>query len=491
VAPGRSDPLGFVDSRPYRERLEAARRRTGLDEAVLVAAGAIEGAPVVLAVMDFGFLGGSMGGAVGDAVVAAAREALRRRAPLVLVTASGGARMQEGGLSLMQMARTSAALAELDEAGVLTLCVLTDPTYGGVAASFGSLGDVVLAEPGARMGFAGPRVIEQVTKCSLPAGFQTAEFLLEHGLVDLIQSRAGLRSVLGRLAGLQRPWPVPDGGRDETLRDPDRLPDRSGWQTVLLARDRGRPTALDYVGYFVDGFLELHGDRMGHDDPALVGGVGRLGDIPVVVLGTQKGHTTGDLVGRRFGMPQPAGYRKSARLMRLAEKLGLPVVTLIDTPGAEPGVAAEETGQAAAVAENLRLMSTLSVPVVAAVVGEGGSGGALALAVADRVLALSNATYSVISPEGCAAILWRSAEDAPAAAEALQLSARHLVRLGIVDGVVDEPPGGAHTDPGLTARRLAEALLAALRELAARPRAELVHQRRLRFERFSAGSAGR
>ncbi|MDA3647674.1 acetyl-CoA carboxylase carboxyl transferase subunit alpha [Saccharopolyspora indica] len=489
VAATADDPLGFVDSRPYPERLAAARRAVGATDAVRVVRAELAGHPVVAAVMDFRFLGGSLGVAAGEAVTTAAEAALAARVPLLLVTASGGARMQEGVLSLVQMAKTSNAMAELDEAGLLTVTLVTDPTYGGVAASFATLSDVVLAEPGARMGFAGRRVIEQTIKQQLPADFQTAEFLLAHGLVDDVRPRGDLRAALGNLLALTGPV-EPDWGAGEenpVISDPGRLPQRSPWEVVQLARHLDRPTALDHVGHWLDGFVELHGDRAGTDCPAIVGGIGRLDGLPVVVIGHQKGHTTAELVARNFGMASPAGYRKAMRLMRLADKLGLPVITLIDTPGAHPGLDAERTGQPAAIAESIRLLGGLRVPVVGVVTGEGGSGGALALGVADRVLMCANSSYSVISPEGCAAILWKSAEAAPAAAEALRVDARSLLRSGVTDGVIPEPGDGAHTDPAVACDLVRRAVVAALRELRQRTGPDLVRQRRNRFRRLGLG----
>jgi acyl-CoA carboxylase subunit beta len=483
------DPLRFSDRRPYRERLRDARRDTGLSEAVVCAAGTVHGHPLVTAVMDFGFLGGSLGSGVGERITAAAEEARRRRVPFLVVTASGGARMQEGAIALMQMVKTSQALAELDEEGVLTISLLTDPTYGGVAASFATLADVVLAEPGIRMGFAGPRVIEQTIRQRLPEGFQTAGFLLEHGLIDGIVHRGAVRDVLDRLLSALGPAPQKPARapRAEALiRRPAELPSGDPWQTVQLARHLCRPTTLDYIGYLLDGFQELRGDRMSADCPAIVGGVGRLDGQPIVLIGHQKGSTPDELAARNFGMATPAGYRKAGRLMRLAAKIGVPVVTLIDTPGAYPGVEAEEQGQAGAIAETIRLMAGLPVPVVAVVTGEGGSGGALALGVANRVFALSGAIYSVISPEGCAAILWRDPAAAKQAAAALRLEARELLRHEIVDGVIPEPPGGAHADPAGTAEVVGAAVTAALAELACQDRADLVRTRRHRFRQFGA-----
>jgi acetyl-CoA carboxylase carboxyl transferase subunit beta len=492
------DVLGFVDTRPYPERLAEARAETGLESAVLCARIMIEGLPLVVAAMDFAFMGGSLGAMAGGAVTSAAKTALADGVPLLAVTASGGARMQEGAISLMQMAKTSAAWAELDEAGLLTVSLITDPTYGGVAASFATLSDVIVAESGARLGFAGRRVIEQTIRQKLPREFQTVEFLHERGFVDSVVPRQALRAHLARLlhaAGPRRatgkgadaaPAGVVSDSRvaDTVIRDPGLLAEAEPWHQVRAARDLNRPTTLDYLGLAFDDFVELHGDRASGDCPAMVAGVARFDGAPVAVIGQQKGHTPAELAERNFGMPSPAGYRKAARVMRLAAKLGLPVVTLVDTPGAYPGALAEEQGQASAIAENLRLMASLPVPVVSVVTGEGGSGGALGIAVANKVLIWENAVYSVISPEGCAAILWKDPTLAPQAATALGLSSRDLLRLGVVDGVLPEPEGGIGVDPGLAASRLRDALLAALAELADLPGEQLIQDRRERFSRF-------
>ncbi|WP_248958973.1 acetyl-CoA carboxylase, carboxyltransferase subunit beta [Sphaerisporangium perillae] len=482
----QGDPLGFVDTKPYPQRLSEARSGTGLEEAVVCVRGAIEGVPLIAAVMDFRFMGGSLGNAVGELIASAAETALSERLPLLIVTASGGARMQEGVIALMQMAKTSQALRELDEAGIPTISLITDPTFGGVAASFATLCDVIVAEPGARLGFAGPRVIEQTTREKLPEGFQTAEFLLRNGMIDLVRRRAELRPAIAHLlaAGTRRPSGRRAVAEPRIVRDPTLVPERDAWEAVQHARDLRRPTTLEYISLMLDGFEELRGDRVSGDCPAIVGGIGRMAGIPLVLIGYQKGHTIAELSARNFGMPVPAGYRKSARLMRLAAKLGLPVVTLVDTPGADPGVKAEQGGQAVAIGENLRLMAGLPVPIVAVVTGEGGSGGALALTVADEVLAFSGAVYSVISPEGCAAILWRDAAAAPRAAEALRIGARHLLELGVADGVIPEPPGGAQSDAAAAAAALRAALVARLEELMSHDIAGLLSRRRARIRAF-------
>jgi acetyl-CoA carboxylase carboxyl transferase subunit beta len=481
------DVLSFRDTRSYTERLAQARRATGLREGVIVAAGQIAGQDLITAVMDFRFLGGSLGAAVGELITSAAETALERRVPLLIATASGGARMQEGTISLMQMVKTSQALAQLDEAGIMTIALITDPTYGGVAASFATLCDVIIAEPAARFGFAGRRVIEQTIGHELPDGFQTAEFLREHGLIDMIRPRGELRPTLHKLLPVASPCTsgAPHTG-DVLIRCATHLDEIDPWQAVQGARDLRRPTTLDYIERVFSDFEELHGDRVGGECQGIAGGLAKLGGCSVVVLGHQRGHTATDLTAHNYGMPGPAGYRKAARLMRLAAKLRLPVVTFIDTPGAYPGVEAEEQGQALAIAQCIRLMTSLPVPVVTIIIGEGGSGGALALAVADEVLITQLGVYSVISPEGCASILWKDSSMAAVAASALRIDARSLLRLGVVDGVIGEPEGGTQADHHEAASRVTRVLLATLQRLSLMDPGELIRSRRERFRSFGS-----
>jgi acetyl-CoA carboxylase carboxyl transferase subunit alpha len=257
----------------------------------------------------------------------------------------------------------------------------------------------------------------------------------------------------------------------------------SPWQISQLARHPLRPYTLDYVARIVDDFEELHGDRAFADDRAIVGGLGRIGGRPVMLIGHQKGRDTKEKIRRNFGMPRPEGYRKALRLMRMAERFGLPILTFIDTPGAYPGVGAEERGQSEAIARNLFVMAGLRTPIIATVIGEGGSGGALAIGVADRLMMLQYSTYSVISPEGCASILWKDAEKAPLAAEAMAITSRHLKDLELIDEIVPEPLGGAHRDPDAMARNLKNALCAALDAVGEEP---IDRQLELRYDRLMA-----
>jgi len=494
LTPG--DPLGFVDSKPYPVRIAEYRRKSGAREAAIYGTATVGGFPLVICALDFTFLGGSMGSVVGEKVTRAAELAAETRTPLLICSASGGARMQEGTISLMQMAKTAAALAVLAECGVPYFSLLSDPTYGGVSASFATLGDLILAEPKARIGFAGPQVIEQTIRQKLPADFQTAEFLMEKGQVDLVVPRAELPAMIKKLLRYHVREELAVVGRRsavgvvETAVTAEVPPTLSAWESVQLARQAERPNVLEYIEAIFDDFTELHGDRTLRDDPAIVGGLALLAGRPVMVIGQQKGRSTRENIARNFGMPHPEGYRKALRLMQYAGRLGLPLLTLIDTPGAYPGIAAEERNQSEAIARNLLTMARLPIPIVCTIIGEGGSGGALALGVGDRVLMLENAIYSVISPEGCATILFKDATSAPRAAEASRLTARELLKLGVADAIILEPAGGAHTDPETTAASLKEALVAHLDALQGATGAELLASRYARFRAFGDFSEG-
>lgn len=482
------DPLAFADSKPYPQRLEEAQRKTGSSEGALYGAAAIDGNPLVVAIMNFAFIGGSMGSGVGEAITRAAELALERRLPLLVVSSSGGARMQEGCVSLMQLAKTSQAVARLHEEGLLFISLLVDPTYGGVSASFATLGDLLVSEPGSYIGFAGPKVIEQTIRQKLPDGFQTAEFLLDHGQLDLVEPRENLRNTLRKILALHggagRREGLPETNGSAPLTDPAPLEGRDPWEVVQLARHIERPNTLEYISHVFDDFQELAGDRLFDQDAAIVGGIARLGDVTVMVVGHQKGHTTAEMMERNFGMPNPEGYRKGLRLMRYAAKFGLPIVTLVDTPGAYPGLGAEERGQSIAIAQSIMEMSRFPVPIVTVVTGEGGSGGALALAVGDRVLMMENSYYSVISPEGCSTILFKDAAQAPRAAAALRVTAPDLLRLKIMDAIVPEPEGGAHTDHLTAAQNLKTAIVSCFAELFPLAPDELVAKRYERFRMY-------
>ncbi|MDW7658822.1 MAG: acetyl-CoA carboxylase carboxyltransferase subunit alpha, partial [Bacillota bacterium] len=402
-----------------------------------------------------------------------------------LFAASGGARMQEGIISLMQMAKTSAAVGRFRDAGLLYLSVLTDPTTGGVTASFASLGDIILSEPGTLIGFAGRRVIEGTIAEALPEGFQRAEFLLEHGFLDLIVPRARMRTTLATLLALhETDQEKPGQGNAGIKSDADGLtaaPKRSGSACLDLIRQRKRPVITDYLPLLFDDLVEMHGDRCYADDTALWCGLGRLDGVPVTIIGHRKGKTIEENAHCNFGMPHPEGYRKAMRLMRQAEKFGRPVLCLIDTSGAYCGIAAEERGQGEAIAANLMGMMQLSTPLIGLVTGEGGSGGALAIGVCDRLGMLSNALYSVISPRGFASLLWKDPSREREAADILHITSYDLKELGICDAVVAEPDEGAHTNLAATATAIHQFLSQSMQDLADQKTETLLENR---YERY-------
>ena len=478
---GPPDPLQF---KGYSEKIKKLREQTGLKEAVVTGHVKINGTQAVIGVCDGRFMMASMGYAVGEKITRAVERATNEKLPVILFTCSGGARMQEGIISLMQMEKTSAALKRHSDAGLLYVTVLTDPTTGGVTASFAMLGDIIIAEPQALIGFAGPRVIEQTIGEKLPEGFQRAEFLLEHGFVDQIVKRENMKPVLGRILKMHdhvhpdcrkgkeirksdRTEPVQKAGMTEKKagkkaaeQEPWSEKSLTAWERVCRSRSKERPVGKDYIDILFEDFVELHGDRYYRDDPAIIGGIAYFQGICVTVIAQAKGRTTKENLERNFAMPSPEGYRKARRLMKQAEKFHRPVINFVDTPGAFCGMEAEERGQGEAIARNLFELSGLKVPVLSVVIGEGGSGGALALAVADEVWMLENSVYSVLSPEGFASILWKDSSRSAEAAKMMKLTAADLKKLGVIERVFPEPQNFSV----LTMKPTAELLRAGLAE---------------------------
>lgn len=432
------NPLEF---KGYEEKVKSLKEKTGLSEAVVTGKASIEGNPAVIAVCDGRFLMASMGQVVGEKITRAVERATKEQLPVIIFACSGGARMQEGIVSLMQMAKTAAALKQHSDAGLLYVSVLTDPTTGGVTASFAMLGDVILAEPKALIGFAGPRVIEQTIGEKLPKGFQRSEFLLEHGFIDRIVERKEMRTVLANILQMHQNFKgsVTQSPIQAVEKERQSVQEKDAWERVTISRKNDRPVGQDYIRTLFSDFLEFHGDRCYGDDPAIIGGIARFAGIPVTVIAQAKGKSTKENVAHHFGMPSPEGYRKALRLMKQAEKFKRPILLFVDTPGAFCGIEAEERGQGEAIARNLFEMSSMKVPVLSVVIGEGGSGGALALAVADEVWMLENAIYSVLSPEGFASILWKDSKRASEAAEVMKLTAADLKKLGVIEAVIAEP----------------------------------------------------
>ena len=447
------NPLNFPE---YEDKVAQTQEKTGLKEGVTIGKCTIYGEQTVLGVIDARFMMGSMGHVVGERITMAMERATEEKLPVILFCCSGGARMQEGIISLMQMAKTSGAVKRHSDAGLLYVPVLTDPTTGGVTASFAMLGDIILAEPKALIGFAGPRVIEQTIGQKLPEGFQRAEFQLEHGFVDAIVERENLKSTLYQILKAHRPstgFANFDPLREDDNYEPTELMKEraakakflDAWDKVTAARQMNRLASVDYMDAIFDDFMELHGDRYFRDDPAIVGGIAYLDGQPVTVIGVHKGKDLKDCAARNYGMPSPEGYRKAIRLMKQAEKFGRPIITFVNTSGAYPGKEAEENGQGEAIARNLYEMSAIQVPILCLMIGEGGSGGALALAVGNEVWMMENATYSILSPEGFASILWKDGKRAKEAAGVMKITAQDLKELHVIEDIIPEF-GGADED---------------------------------------------
>ena len=481
----------------YEEKIADLQEKTKLHEAVTVGKCMVNGLETVLGVCDARFLMGSMGYVVGEKITRAFERATEEKLPVVLFTSSGGARMQEGIVSLMQMAKTSAAIRKHSEAGLFYLPVLTDPTTGGVTASFAMLGDVILAEPGALIGFAGPRVIAQTIGQKLPEGFQRAEFLVEKGIIDGVVERQELKETVWKLLNIHQDalqyihygdtqnvenLPEIRNSRGKTAEcDKKEL---TAWERVEISRSKERPTTLSYVQQVFDDFLELHGDRAFRDDGAVIGGIAMFSGQPVTVIGQQKGKNVKENIYRNFGMASPEGYRKALRLMKQAEKFGRPVVTFVDTPGAACGIEAEERGQGEAIARNLLEMSGIQTPMVSILIGEGGSGGALGLAVTDEVWMMENATYSILSPEGFASILWKDGKRAKEASEVMKITAKDLKKLQIIEKVIREPEPANEENLPEIAEEIRKDLDGFLRKSCQKTREQIVEERYERFRRM-------
>ena len=481
----------------YEEKIADLQEKTKLHEAVTVGKCMVNGLETVLGVCDARFLMGSMGYVVGEKITRAFERATEEKLPVVLFTSSGGARMQEGIVSLMQMAKTSAAIRKHSEAGLFYLPVLTDPTTGGVTASFAMLGDVILAEPGALIGFAGPRVIAQTIGQKLPEGFQRAEFLVEKGIIDGVVERQELKETVWKLLNIhQDALQYIHYGDTQNVENLPEIRNSRGkaagcdkkeltaWERVEISRSKERPTTLSYVQQVFDDFLELHGDRAFRDDGAVIGGIAMFGGQPVTVIGQQKGKNVKENIYRNFGMASPEGYRKALRLMKQAETFGRPIVCFVDTPGAFCGIEAEERGQGEAIARNLLEMSGIQTPMVSILIGEGGSGGALGLAVTDEVWMMENATYSILSPEGFASILWKDGKRAKEASEVMKITAKDLKKLKIIEKVIREPEPANEENLPEIAEEIREDLDGFLRKSCQKTREQIVEERYERFRRM-------
>ena len=480
------DPLSFSSRMPYKQRIFRDQRRTGLTEAAVTGTCTIGGSPAMLIVLDFGFMGGTIGCVVGEKVALALERAVKRNLPTVAVITSGGARIQEGVLSLMQMAKTTITANKINEKGLPIVSILANPATGQAYASFTSLGDIVLAEPDAIIGYSPIRAIKETSGSPSPREAHTAEAHLKNGMIDAVVDRTEMRNIVGTLLDLLGPqYLLTPADKSRTREAEAERPE--AWSSVQLARHESRPTAIDYIKSMFTNFVELHGDRCYGDDKSIVCGFGHLGGQTVTIIGQERGRGSGG--DHNDGRTSPEGFRKAQRALRLASKFSLPLVTLIDTPGPNLSTDAEMRGLGNAIASTMSMIARLEVPSISVVIGEGGSGGALALGVTDRVLMMENAIYSPVSPEEAAEVMYQDEARAEEAAVSLKLTARDCRERGIVDLVVSEPPGGAHTNPDEASRGLRRALLQELATLQSGSKRRMLQRRYKKFRKMGEYSS--
>ena len=414
------DPTSSSSKSTYNARFSADQRRTGLYEAIVTGVCSIGGSSATLIVLDFGFMGGSISSVVGEKAALAFEHAAKRKLPVVAVLTSGGSRVNEGLLSLLQMGKITVSSERFSEKKLPLISVLANPTTGQAFASLANLADITLAEPGAIIGFSTARTIKESGTRSNQLTISNAESQLSNGMIDTIIDRTELNETLATLLDLTNPE-FRLSYRKKTKRNQTPLPKQRAWQSVGLARHTKRPTSIDYINRIVLNFFELKGDRASGEDPAIVGGLGHLGGQTVMIIGQERGGENNDALND--GMTSPAGFRKAVRLMKLAEKFEIPVITLIDTPGPNQGAPSEIGGLGSSIASTMSVMASLNVPTIAAIIGQGGSEGALALAIADRVLMMQNAIYTAMAPEEAADLMFDKSTSNEEVAESFRLTA--------------------------------------------------------------------
>ena len=491
------DPLVFSPRVSYQVRVLNDQVRTGLSEAAVTGVASIGGARCAIIAIDFGFLGGSMGLVVGEKVARAFEHAARQRLPVITFATSGGARLQEGVLSLTQMAKTVVASRSLRERGLPLISVLANPSSGQILSSFASMSDIRIGEPNAHIAFASLGTLREIEESPDIGDQSNAEAMLEHGHLDLVLSRNEQRDQLATLLGLFETGVEDDvSHRRRTVRyRPTR---HDAWDSIRLIRRADRPKASDYIPLVFRNFVELHGDRSGSDDEGVKIGIGYLGIYPVMVIAQERTHEDVEDAEEDKGFTASfmeqfghadldrggtavTGFRKARRAARMAADFSFPLVVLIDTPGPRLGIGQELNGLASEIAEMINVMLGVETPVVSVVIGEGGSEAALAFGIADRLLMLENAIYTPISPEAGAATELRDRARAPEVARSLRLTSYDALKMGIADRLVAEPDGGANVDPAGAARVLRQVLITEVGQLRKRHSRVLARHRRKRF----------
>ena len=483
-------PLSFARRGRYGELLSQDQNRTGLTEAAVTGRCKIDDEDVVLIVLDFSFMGGTMGSVVGEKVTTALETAAKGGVPVVAVVSGGGVRVQEGVLSLMQMAKTVTAANKLRDEGAPFIVVLANPSTGQAYASFANLADVILAEPKSLIGLSPLRTLRESSTIPLPLDAHTAEAHVGHGLLDNVIDREALRTRLSVLLRILQ-GEKQDKSKEDKALEADLVKAASEactavdpWDALSAVRHSERPAAATYFRQMLDPFIELRGDRLNSDDRSIVAGVGYLGGLPVAVIGQQRRPL---VEGERYHV-FPDGLRKAQRVIALASRFKLPLVTLVDTQGADPGLEAEEQGIGNAIARTLSSMLDVPTPIVSVVIGEGGSEGALALGLADRILMQQYAVYSPISMNHNLAGAFHEPLLDREAADALMLTAQDCVELGIADRVIPEPEGGAHLDPRAAGAALQGCILWELGKLGKMSQNKLMKRRYSKFRRMGESS---
>ena len=479
------EPLSFSRRSRYRKFFSQDQNRTGLTEAAVTGVCRIGDTETMLIVLDFGFMGGTMGSVVGEKVSMAFENAARRGIPAVAVVSGGGVRIQEGVLSLMQMAKTVTAANRLRDEEVPFVVVLANPSTGQAYASFANLADVILAEPGSLIGLSPLRTLREVSKMPLPLDAHTAEAHVGHGLLDNVVDRENLRLRISSLLEILTSHKHGKSNHKHLLKSgPVECEAVEPWEAVTAARNSERPLAIAYFRSMMDPFIELRGDRLNSDDRSIIAGLGFMDGQPMAVIGQQRRQL---VEGERYHV-FPDGLRKAQRVIDLACRFKLPLVTLIDTQGADPGLEAEEQGIGNAIARTLSSMLTVPTPMVSVVIGEGGSEGALALSLSDRILIQQYAVYSPMSVNHTIGNAHHDHTLDREAAEALMLTAYDCQELGIADEIVPEPEGGAHVDPREAASVLQNAILTNIAHLARMSEGKLLKKRYQKFRRMGEGS---
>ena len=479
-----ADPIGFKTRMTYKTKLSGDSERTGLTEAAVTGICEIGGVPAQIIVLDFGFMGGSMGCVVGEKVALALERSYKKKIACVAVITSGGNRFQEGVLSLMQMAKTVTVANQLKTKGIPFISILSNPSTGHTFASFPNLSDIILGEPGAMVGLQSLQVVRKESLGVLPNSANTAEFHLKHGMIDAIVERPKLKETISNILDLfsseyKISRKVTRASKNTRKISINKL-NNDVWNIVQIARHDSRPTSRVYIEKIITNFVELHGDRHYGDDSTIITGVGYLGGQTVAIVGQEK-HKNSPNENLKNAKTTPEGFRKAQRIVELANKFSLPLITLVDSSGPKLGIDSEERGLANTIATTISKMVNLESPSISIIIGEGGSEAALPLLVTNKTLMLQNSILSVVSPEGAAEMIFQDSKKAKDVAESLKITAVDCYELGIIDKIVLEPSGGSHNNINDAARILLREIIKEISMIQSFSKRKLVSDRQKRF----------